>query len=537
MAMEWFCIIRGKQVGPLRARDLKIMALTGKLKPNDCVKNNNSAWVLACNVSGLKFAVPESEDAEPKDTEPKQDHLPETVEVGSSSVRKADAARTTPAPDSNSDNAPDANSQNDVTSEWTPGGSSAFGANVDNASIFSDESEEDSRTSMGSVTRIVRELGPGSILGNYQVLEKIGEGGMGTVLKAQHMRMERFVAIKVLRTHSTEEEGAINRFQQEVKAAAKLSNPNIVTAYDADEVNGLHFLIMEYVDGKSLAELLIHAKNGLPLDDVTNYMLQSARGLAYAHAQKLVHRDVKPSNILLDTEGVIKVLDFGLATVVEKRNTMARKRQVTSADTLLGTFDYMAPEQAEDASGVDYRADIYSLGCTFFHLATGHPPFTGNTALEKIFAHRDHDVPSLSDHIEVSHDLDAVCRKMMAKNPQDRYANTDEVVADLEACMSGTPIDAWKSGKWAPGDSALGSGGQVVVNATDDEDEDSITLSPLEGENDKPPQKYIWLMMNEELGPFTAEELRGQSITKMDRVRKEEDNIWMDAWEIEGLFN
>src|SRR5580704_16448980 len=235
------------------------------------------------------------------------------------------------------------------------------------------------------------------ILGNYTVLDKIGAGGMGQVFKAQHRRMKRVVAIKMLPPAITRDPAAAARFQREVEAAAKLSHSNIVAAYDADEANGTHFLVMEYVEGSDLSALV--KKDGpLPVAKAVGYILQAARGLEFAHGEGVVHRDIKPANLLLDNKGTVKILDMGLARI-EGGGDAATQAELTGTGAVLGTVDYMAPEQALSTKHVDGRADIYSLGCSLYYLVTGHAAYDGDSLMAKLLAHREQPIPSLGPDV------------------------------------------------------------------------------------------------------------------------------------------
>jgi len=283
----------------------------------------------------------------------------------------------------------------------------------------------------------------GLVCGDYVFLDKIGVGGMGQVFKARHKRMNRIVAIKILAPQATvgDKSKALQRFQQEVETAAKLLHPNIVTAYDANEAQGLSYLVMEYVPGQDLHTSLKPDKK-LPLDQVLDIVIQAARGLEYAHSQGVVHRDIKPANLLVNAKGQVKVLDMGLARVADTLTGADRAATdgLTQTGEVMGTVDYMAPEQARNTREADGRSDIYSLGCTLYRLATGRIPFEESTLVKKFLAHLEKPVPQLSEHcpgvsIRTQHALE----RMMAKKPEHRFGSMTEVVAELEACRAGVP--------------------------------------------------------------------------------------------------
>jgi serine/threonine protein kinase len=267
------------------------------------------------------------------------------------------------------------------------------------------------------------------LLGNYVILDKLGQGGMGVVLKAQHRRMKRLVALKVLSPKIVRAPEALRRFHREVEAVARLEHPNIVTAHDADEAAGTHFLVMQYVDGCDLSAL-VRQHSPLAVDPAMDCILQAARGLQYAHEHGVVHRDIKPANLLLDEQGTIKILDMGLARL---DSAGGQQDELTGTGQIMGTVDYMAPEQAMDTKHADARADIYSLGVTLWYLLTGRALYKGETPLEKILAHQTKPIPSLREACpEVPLALDAVFRRMVAKRPEERYQSMGQLIVELE---------------------------------------------------------------------------------------------------------
>lgn len=282
---------------------------------------------------------------------------------------------------------------------------------------------------------VYRGKGKTLVLGDYVVVDRIGAGGMGEVYQAQHRRMKRTVAVKVLPSELTKIPNAVQRFEREVEAAAKLIHPNVVTAFDAGEAGGVHFLVMEFVEGQDLAAL-IHQRGPLDVATALDYTLQAAQGLKYAHDEGVVHRDIKPSNLLLDKKGTVKILDLGLARFVnEVGGDEPAATALTQSGQVMGTVDYMSPEQAANTKGADKPADIYSLGATLYFLLTGRAMYGGDTLVEKIMAHRDQPIPSLKTvRQDISRPLDDTFRAMVAKTPALRQHSMEQVIEELERC-------------------------------------------------------------------------------------------------------
>jgi serine/threonine-protein kinase len=275
-------------------------------------------------------------------------------------------------------------------------------------------------------------------IGNYIVLDRLGAGGMGTVYKARHRRMKRVVALKVLTRDLAKDETFLQRFQREVEMIARFTHPNIVMAYDADEDAAGPYLVMEFVDGQDLASI-VSRQGPLAVSAAVDAILQAARGLEYSHGQGIIHRDIKPANLLRDNAGTVKVTDLGLARFSSlAAEGLPAGGAITQAGGIVGTVDYMSPEQAVDSSCLDHRSDIYSLGATLYFLLAGRPPYQGTTMMGTLLKHRDEPIPSLTGAAkDVPAALDAVFRRMMAKAPTDRFQSMTEVVRTLEAVAAG----------------------------------------------------------------------------------------------------
>jgi serine/threonine-protein kinase len=294
------------------------------------------------------------------------------------------------------------------------------------------------------------------VLGQYVLLERLGEGAMGQVFKARHRTLGRVVALKVIRKERLAHPTTVRRFRREAQAVAQLSHPNVVRAYDADEVGGTHLFAMEYVEGIDLARL-VRDRGPLPIDQACDYIRQAALGLQHAHERGMVHRDIKPSNLLvtglregasgggqpagtstfsspqLPTPwGVVKILDMGLARLDTTDDTLL-STQLTQDGAVIGTPDFIAPEQAKNSHAIDIRADLYSLGCTLYYLLSGQAPFEGGTLVEKLLHHQlDPARPVEKLRPDVPPDVALVVRRLMAKRPEDRYPTPAEV-ADVLA--------------------------------------------------------------------------------------------------------
>lgn len=283
------------------------------------------------------------------------------------------------------------------------------------------------------------------VLGNYTISGCIGAGGMGEVFKAVHRRMKRQVAIKVLSLAKVNNRGRIDLFQREIETMAQLSHPNIVTAYDADECHRGAYLVMEYVGGSDLSTL-VKKKRPLTLRRGVDYIAQAARGLQYAHTQRIVHGDVKPANMLLSQDGTVKITDLGLARLLNSTSPLEMlgdQAANPNPNAIVGTVSFMPPEQAFRPSEVDHRADIYSLGCSLYFVLTGRLLFNEVNTYKHLLAHRDHPRPLLRDsRPDAPLELEAVYQRMVAPLPADRFASMAEVVEALEACELPDAIDS-----------------------------------------------------------------------------------------------
>ena len=268
----------------------------------------------------------------------------------------------------------------------------------------------------------------GDRLGDYELLEYIGGGGMGRVFRAVDSRLARTVAVKVLSREQAADEETLLRFRNEARSAARLDHENIARVYHAGEDRGLPYIAFEFVEGENLRKR-VEQYGALPLGEAVSYTLQISDALAHAASRNVVHRDIKPSNLLITPEGRVKVIDTGLARM---RKVDPSSDDLTASGVTLGTFDYISPEQARDPRNTDVRSDIYSLGCTFFYMLTGRPPFPEGTVLQKLLQHQGDDPPDLRQfRPELPEEVCRVLRKMLAKDPRHRYQEPSQLVDDL----------------------------------------------------------------------------------------------------------
>lgn len=291
------------------------------------------------------------------------------------------------------------------------------------------------------VQRLLGGHSDGFYLGKYKLFDVLGQGGMGTVYLAEQTTMNRLVAIKIITNFTDCPPETRIRFEREARAAASLSHPNIVQAYDCDEIDGVPYIAMEYVEGIDAVEQ-IERFGKLPWRQAADYMLQAALGLEHARLHGLVHRDVKPANLLIASDGTVKLLDLGLCLLTNDAHDMLRTR-----DLQVGTVDYMAPEQALDCHRVDTRADIYSLGCVFYALLAGHLPFQAKNSAQKLLMHKTaHPRPIHQHRQDLPTPISDIIHTMMEKKPEDRFQTPGIVAESLKPWAERTvppfPLDA-----------------------------------------------------------------------------------------------
>ena len=279
------------------------------------------------------------------------------------------------------------------------------------------------------VRRLWKGRGTDLFLNQYVLLDRLGEGGMGEVYRARHTRLDRDVALKIMRKEKLAKPQSVKRFHREIRAAATLAHENVVMAYDADQAGDVHFFAMEFVDGTTL-ERLAEEKGPLPVAEACEYVRQAALGLQHAFEKGLTHRDIKPANLLVDKSGVVKISDLGLV-LIEEPETPEQACRLTKEGLTVGTPDFVAPEQARNPRAADVRADIYALGCTLYYLLQGEVPFPGGTPTEKMLRHARESVPAPS-RPDIPPGVKAVVATMTARKPEQRFQTPAAVATALE---------------------------------------------------------------------------------------------------------
>ena len=370
----------------------------------------------------------------------------------------------------------------------------------------------------------------GFFLGQYKILDQLGQGGMGRVYKAMHMTMKRIVALKVLAPQLVRTDKAMKMFKHEVRAAAQLHHPNIVTAFDANQIKNRHYLVMEYVDGPNLDEL-VRQRGPLSVGLACELIRQSAVGLQYAHEMGLIHLDIKPANLLVSEETVasgqwpvaskarvslpptdrsplasrhsslrVKILDFGLARLNEPAAPVDSDEltKVGKGNTILGTPDFLSPEQSRNLPGLDTRSDIYSLGCTFFFLLTGRVPFPGGTTLEKLVRHSTEEPMSVElFRSDVPAQVLAALEKMLAKKPEDRFQSQQEVALALAPFAKVMPEEVDLNAVNPPLTSpTLSNGAEGKVG---------LRETPVDPAATVPPDQALTPISDDEFFPFSSQ--------------------------------
>jgi serine/threonine-protein kinase len=358
----------------------------------------------------------------------------------------------------------------------------------------------------------------GFFLGQYRILEEIGRGGMGRVYKAEHRTMGRVVALKVLAPELLNKPRAVELFQHEVRAAAQLAHPNIVTAYDANRSGGRYYLVLEYVDGPNLGQL-VRRRGPLNVGLACDYMRQAALGLQCAHNLGMLHRDIKPANLLVQrrglderSPGLLKVSDFGLARLTEPASKGSGSRRpntlFTHKNTVMGTPDFLSPEQARSLHKTDIRSDLYSLGCTFYYLLTAEVPYPGGNALDKLLRHGTEKTPDVTElRPETPAPVAAIVTRLMAKSPDDRFRTPAELAQVLApyAVSGSTP---WEAPRPTP------------ISLDDPSDAEIAALPEGEGPNVGSSSDELAALVNTEAGQGTTTDVAGDTPRPAARLDK-----------------
>ncbi|MEZ6127031.1 MAG: bifunctional serine/threonine-protein kinase/formylglycine-generating enzyme family protein, partial [Planctomycetaceae bacterium] len=403
-------------------------------------------------------------------------------------------------------------------------------------------------------------------LGQYDLLEKIGQGGMGVVYRARHRKLNRVVAVKILSPLLTNDVGTVERFEGEMRAIGTLDHPNIVRALDASEVDGKHFLVMEYVDGTNLTDL-VRSKGPLPVSEALQLIRQACRGLQHIYEAGMVHRDIKPRNLMLSSSGELRILDLGLAllTGFSDQHTESSsaaghsgndaKRHLTTAGKVMGTIDYIAPEQADNTHAVDIRADIYSLGCTLYFLLTGKAPFADRPALsidDRMRQMKNEGPTDIRQHCpDVVPEVVSLLNRMMELAPENRFLSPRDVLAALDAISTAqdgilTPGEPPPSEKQTIGPDrghagiiatvAIISGLALVLYRGSEPAPELMTANPSSSEvgserhlESKQPTEVLNNSTVEEsassLADSTEIEITSDLVTRITEIRKQADDL------------
>ena len=362
-------------------------------------------------------------------------------------------------------------------------------------------------------------------LGKYKLLGQIGKGGMSSVYLAEHELMKRRVAVKVLPQNRVGDASYLERFRLEARAVAKLDDPNIVRAYDIDNEGNIHYIVMEYVDGQDLHQI-VSQQGPLDYDVAADYIAQVASALEHAHEMGLVHRDIKPANCLVDRHETVKLLDLGLAKLTEDDQTSLT---MANEENVLGTADYLAPEQALNSHGADARSDIYSLGCTLYFLLTGRPPFPEGSISERLLKHQTTQPESIfKARPDAPPSLVDICERMMAKKPDERFQSAAELAKYMTEWLAErgrTPGGGRIAQKDDPG---LGSGvfsryalGIPPSTPGVSSSGSSATVSVSDRDTHKIDGSSSSAAMEEDIGlaPLDEEDVLGDSHARMRRER------------------
>lgn len=323
----------------------------------------------------------------------------------------------------------------------------------------------------------------GFFLGKYRLLRHLGSGGMSSVYLAEHTILQRLRAIKVLPKKRVHDSSYLDRFLLEARAIARLDHRNIVRAYDIDNDGETYYIVMEYVEGEDL-QSFVRRDGRMSLEFAASCVLQAAQGLGHAHEEGLIHRDVKPANLLVNKDGIVKVLDLGLALIQEDQRTSLT---IEHNENVLGTADYLAPEQAVSSHNVDPRVDIYSLGCTLYYLLVGHPPFHKGSLAQRIAQHQTQPATPLNSlRPDCPLPLNSICMRMLEKQRHDRYDSMNDVRLDLRSWLD--------TGQLSTASRALmTAGGGRSMAAENDSTNSRSRSGQATGERTVPDRRFGWL--------------------------------------------